>query len=596
MAVELYPIKKVSRPHTEIITDTSGIGGASSGSVKVLMLTGSAEGGKPNTVYRVRNYMQAKQVFRGGELLDAIELAWNPSTNTGLNNAGDILAMRVEDAENSSLTVGATTVKSELYGLDANEIQVSLEDNTLTNTKRLSIAFAKDRYSQVFDNLGKVFSVEYSGEEAEATVTVTTDPTTGKASQLILRAGASLAGDAEGKAIGDAEVGKDNKVAGAKASTVAFEKAYDLGVGVYEDTNVLISDINNLPDFKAKFFPIGDKNLPTETFEKMEAVDIKNKQDVFINALAGDIQKQTAYNNYVTFEFDPEKEIENFPLTKLSGGSNGTIPESWADKFKKFANEGGYYLVPLTAKQAVHAEASAFVQDRTLNGEPMRVFVGGGSNESVEELISRATNLRSERVALVGASGSRRMDDGRVKKLPAYMLASQMAGLASGLEVAEPITFKPFAIDNVDAVLEGAQLDQLNESGVISLEFVRNSDVTGFRVVQGITTYNDKNQPVKNEISVGEGHDFLVSNLKIKLDNNFIGTKSVELTPSLIKNFIQSFLDDKKRVREITNYAPEEVQVVIDGDIVFISFTVVPVRGINKIEVKMTYKQQILTA
>lgn len=573
MAVELYPIKKVSRPHTEIITDTSGIGGASSGSVKVLMLTGSAEGGKPNTVYRVRNYMQAKQVFRGGELLDAIELAWNPSTNTGLNNAGDILAMRIEDAENSSLIVGATTVKSELYGLDANEIQVSLGDNTLTNTKRLSIAFAKDRYSQVFDNLGKVFSVEYSGEEAEATVTVTTNPITGKASQLILRAGASLAGD-----------------------TVAFEKAYDLGAGVYEDTNVLISDINNLPDFKAKFFPIGDKNLPTETFEKMEAVDIKNKQDVFINALAGDIQKQTAYNNYVTFEFDPKKEIKNFPLTKLSGGSNGTIPESWADKFKKFANEGGYYLVPLTAKQAVHAEASAFVQDRTLNGEPMRVFVGGGSNESIEELISRATNLRSERVALVGASGSRRMDDGRVKKLPAYMLASQMAGLASGLEVAEPITFKPFAIDNVDAVLEGAQLDQLNESGVISLEFVRNSDVTGFRVVQGITTYNDKNQPVKNEISVGEGHDFLVSNLKIKLDNNFIGTKSVELTPSLIKNFIQSFLDDKKRVREITNYAPEEVQVVIDGDIVFISFTVVPVRGINKIEVKMTYKQQILTA
>ena len=101
---------------------------------------------------------------------------------------------------------------------------------------------------------------------------------------------------------------------------------------------------------------------------------------------------------------------------------------------------------------------------------------------------------------------------------------------------------------------------------------------------------------MKNEISVGEGHDFLVSDLKIKLDNNFIGTKSVELKPSVLKNFIQSFLDDKKRKREITNYAPEEVQVVIDGDVVFISFTVVPVRGINKIEVTLTYQQQILTA
>ena len=573
MAVELYPIKKVSRPHTEIKTDTSGIGGASSGSVKVLMLVGSAEGGKPNTVYRVRNYMQAKQVFRGGELLDAIELAWNPSTNTGLNNAGDILAMRVEDAENARLTVDAMTVNSEIYGLDSNDIQVALEDNTLTGTKRLTIAFSKDRYSQTFDNLGKVFSVEYQGGEAEATMSIKLDSTTGKASQLVLRAGSDLA-----------------------SGTVTFEKTYDLGTGVYEDTNILISDINNLPDFTAKFFPIGDKNLPTDTFEKLDAVDIKNKKDVFITALAGDIQKQTAYNGYVSFDFDPQKEVTNFPLTKLAGGSNGTVPESWANKFKKFANEGGYYLVPLTAKPAVHAEANAFVQDRTVNGEPMRVFVGGGFKESIEELISRATNLRSERVALVGASGSRRMDDGRVKNLSGYMLASQMAGLASGVEVAEPITFKPFAIDQLDVILEGAQLDQLNESGVISLEFVRNSDVTGFRIVQGITTYNDKTAPVKNEISVGEGHDFLVSNLKIKLDNNFIGTKSVELTPSLIKNFIQSFLDDKKRVREITNYAPEEVQVVIDRDVVFISFTVVPVRGINKIEVTMTYQQQILTA
>ena len=595
MAVELYPIKKVSRPHTEIKTDTSGIGGASSGSVKVLMLVGSAEGGKPNTVYRVRNYMQAKQVFRGGELLDAIELAWNPSTNSGLNNAGDILAMRVEDAENAKLTVDAMTINSEIYGLDSNEIQVALEDNTLTGTKRLTIAFSKDRYSQTFDNLGKVFSVEYQGEEAEATMSIELDSTTGKASKLVLRAGSDLA-SVEGKAIGDAEVGKDNTVSPKAGGTVTFEKTYDLGTGVYEDTNILISDINNLPEFTAKFFPIGDKNLPTETFEKLDAVDIKNKKDVFITALAGDIQKQTAYNGYVSFEFDPQKEITNFPLTKLAGGSNGTVPESWANKFKKFANEGGYYLVPLTAKPAVHAEANAFVQDRTVNGEPMRVFVGGGFKESIEELISRATNLRSERVALVGASGSRRMDDGRVKNLSGYMLASQMAGLASGVEVAEPITFKPFAIDQLDVILEGAQLDQLNESGVISLEFVRNSDVTGFRIVQGITTYNDKTAPVKNEISVGEGHDFLVSNLKIKLDNNFIGTKSVELTPSLIKNFIQSFLDDKKRVREITNYAPEEVQVVIDGDVVFISFTVVPVRGINKIEVTMTYQQQILTA
>lgn len=595
MAVELYPIKKVSRPHTEIKTDTSGIGGASSGSVKVLMLVGSAEGGKPNTVYRVRNYMQAKQVFRGGELLDAIELAWNPSTNTGLNNAGDILAMRVEDAENAKLTVDAMTVNSEIYGLDSNDIQVALEDNTLTGTKRLTIAFSKDRYSQTFDNLGKVFSVEYQGEEAEATMSIELDSTTGKASQLVLRAGSDLA-SVEGKAIGDAEVGTDNTVAPKAGGTVTFEKTYDLGTGVYEDTNILISDINNLPDFTAKFFPIGDKNLPTDTFEKLDAVDIKNKKDVFITALAGDIQKQTAYNGYVSFDFDPQKEVTNFPLTKLAGGSNGTVPESWANKFKKFANEGGYYLVPLTAKQAIHSEALAFVTDRTNNGDPMRIVVGGGTNESVEESITRAINLRDPRASLVGFSGTRKMDDGRIMKLPAYMMASQVAGIASGLSIGEAVTFKHFNITTLDRVLEGTQLDTLNESGVICLEFVRNRTTTAFRIVQDVTTYNDKTDPVKNEMSVGEANDFLVSELKIELDNAFIGTKVVDTSASLVKNFIQSFLDKKKRASEIQDYVPEEVQVVLDGDVAQISLTIMPIRSLNKIQVSIVYQQQILTA
>lgn len=125
------------------------------------------------------------------------------------------------------------------------------------------------------------------------------------------------------------------------------------------------------------------------------------------------------------------------------------------------------------------------------------------------------------------------------------MMASQIAGIASGLEVGEAITFKHFNVTSVDRVFESSQLDMLNESGVISIEFVRNRTLTAFRVVQDVTTYNDKSDPVKNEMSVGEANDFLVSELKIELDNNFIGTKVIDTSASLIKNFIQSFLDNK---------------------------------------------------
>lgn len=569
MAVEQFPRKKVSRPHTEITVDTSGIGGASSSSDKTLMLVGSAKGGKPDTVYRFRNYQQAKQVLRSGDLLDAIELAWNASdVNTA--SAGDILAVRVEDAKNATLTKGGLTFASTIYGVDANEIQVALEDNNLTHTKRLTVAFSKDGYKKVFDNLGKIFSIQYKGSEAQANFTIAQDKISKKATTLTLNVGSE------------------------PESTTEVMK-YELGQGVYSETNILVSAINSLPDWEAKFFPIGDKNLPTDALEAVDKVDVKTEA-VFVGALAGDIAKQLEYNDYVTVAVDATKPVEDFELTNLTGGSDGTAPESWANKFPLLANEGGYYLVPLTDKQAVHSEALAFVKDRTDNGDPMRIIVGGGTNETVEESITRATNLRDPRASLVGFSGTRKMDDGRLLKLPGYMMASQIAGIASGLEVGEAITFKHFNVTSVDRVFESSQLDMLNESGVISIEFVRNRTLTAFRVVQDVTTYNDKSDPVKNEMSVGEANDFLVSELKIELDNNFIGTKVIDTSASLIKNFIQSFLDNKKRAREIQDYTPEEVQVVLEGDVASISMTVMPIRSLNKITVQLVYKQQILTA
>lgn len=569
MAVEQFPRKKVSRPHTEITVDTSGIGGASNSSEKILMLVGSAKGGKPNTVYRFRNYQQAKATLRSGELLDAIELAWNASdVNTA--SAGDILALRVENATNAKIKKGGLTIASTIYGLDANEMQVALEDNSLTHTKRLTIAFAKDGYNKVFDNLGKIFSIKYTGEQAQASFSITEDSITKKANKLILSAGA--------------EVGTQTPV-----------MEYSLGQGIYSDTNVLVSAINSLPDWEAKLFPIGDKNVPTETFDKVDKADVKTGEK-YVEALGGDIAKQLEYNDYVTVEIDRATPIQDFALTNLSGGTDGTVPESWADKFPLLANEGGYYLVPLTDKQAVHSEALAFVKDRTDNGDPMRIVVGGGTNETVEESIARATNLRDPRASVVGFSGTRKMDDGRLLKLPGYMMASQIAGIASGLEIGEAITFKHFTVTSVDRIYESGQLDMLNESGVIAVEYVRNRTLTAFRIVQDVTTYNDKTDPVKNEMSVGEANDFLVSELKIELDNNFIGTKVVDTSASLIKNFIQSFLDKKKRAREIQDYTPEEVQVVLEGDVASISLTVMPIRSLNKITVQLVYKQQILTA
>lgn len=587
MAVEPFPRRPITRPHASIEVDTSGIGGSAGSSEKVLCLIGQAEGGEPNTVYELRNYAQAKRLFRSGELLDAIELAWGSNPNY---TAGKILAMRTEDAKPASAEVGGLKVTSKIYGNVANNIQVGLEKNTLSDSLRLRIIFQDDRFNEVYDNIGNIFTIKYTGKEDNATFSVEHDEETQKASRLVLK-------------VADQEV-----------------KAYDLTSGAYDYTNAIITDINQLPDFEAKLSPFGDKNLESSKLDKIENADIKDKA-VYVKAVFGDLEKQTAFNGIVSFEQlnaegevpsnvevtaeeesatvtanSPIKEIEPFELTKLTGGTNGEPPATWADKLEKFAHEGGYYIIPLSSKQSVHAEVSSFVKERSDAGEPMRAIVGGGFNESKEQLFGRQASLSNPRVSLVANSGTFVMDDGRKNHVPAYMVAVALGGLASGLEIGESITFKPLRISALDQIYESIDLDELNENGIISIEFVRNRTNTFFRIVDDVTTFNDKSDPVKAEMAVGEANDFLVSELKVQLEDQFIGSRTINTSASIIKDFVQSYLGRKKRDNEIQDFPAEDVQVIVEGNEARISMIVYPIRSFKKISVSLVYKQQTLQA
>lgn len=562
MATDLYPRLPISRPHTSVQVDTSGIGGSAGSSEKILCLIGKADGGAPNTVYSIRNYSQAKRIFRGGELLDAIELAWNSNP---LYSAGKILAMRVDDATVSTLTKDGLKMTSQIYGADANNIQVALENNTLTDSLRVRIIFDNDRINQVYDNIGNIFSLTYTGAGASASYTVTVDSVSKKATKLTLN------------------------VAGSPA------KEYDLSAGMYTYINDVIRDINQLPDFKAVASPYGDKNILSSGLDSASAVDVKTKT-ANVKAVMADLLKQTAYNGYVTFERNGTGNITAFAPTKLTGGTNGEAPVSWANKLEKFAYEGGYYLVPLSDKQSVHAEVGQFVKSRSDAGEPMRAIVGGGIAETKEQLLSRVASLYNPRVSLIANSGTFAMDNGRLLKVPAYMVASAVAGLASGLDIGDSITFKHLRIAELDTVYDSGELDQLNENGIIAVEFVRNRTETSFRIVDDVTTYNDKSDPVKQEMAVGEANDFLVSELKVQLDDAFIGSRTINTSASIIKDFIISYLGRKKRDNEIQDFSAEDVQVIIEGSEARISMTIYPIRSLKKIAVSLVYRQQVLQA
>lgn len=580
MAIEYYPRNAVDRPSTRIEIDDSAVTGSATVSDKPLMIIGSALDGKPNTVYKVRNLYDAKQIFRGGELLDAMELAWNPSLDRTLC-AGEILAMRVEDALNASHKFPSFTIKSKLYSEKANDITVSLETTKLSNgveNKKFRVQFAPDRYDQTYYDVGLIATISKE-EEAPKYLAI-------EVANKVLTV---YSGESE-----------------AENSTIKFP----LGTGEFAQSLALVNGLNSVPGIKIVTPITRNKNLSTNNIEDIIKTPITAEKPVSLNATAEDLATMLKYDPYVEIELDEsliveedsfgkvqyntEVKIEDFETTALKGGKQGDVPPTWGEKFRKFANEGGYYLVPLTDSESVHAEATAFVTERYENGDPMRTIIGSGWDESVQQLLNRSNAIRNGRALLVGSSGERTMQDGRTARLNGYMVAAMIGGVASGLSIGSSITFKQVGLNALPTIHEPDELDALNVGGVVMVEFVRDKTNKKFRIVDDVTTYNDKSSPVKNQMGVGESSDFLVSELKIRLDETFIGDKAVEITPSTIRNNVISFLSNKKAKKEIQGFDTEDIQVIINGDVARIAMTVYPTRNLKKINVDLVYATKVL--
>ncbi|AGT13654.1 tail sheath [Bacillus phage Troll] len=559
------------RPRTEVFLDSTALGSANAQSEKPVIILGSATDGKPLEPVELTNLAQARSAFQSGELVDAIEMAWNPAA--GVGGAGKIYAVRVDEAKQASLVSSGLTFTSNVYGADANNIQVQLMDNAITGAKRVGVYFTKVGYEKVYDNIGNIFNITYTGAQ-KGNIEVKVNATTKLAEKLILKVGADT-------------------------QSMTEVRTYELGVGVYEDVNALVNDIANLPDFKASMNSLGGyKDVRTQYLDVLAAKDMTKDAPLAVKAIAADIANTLANDRYVSVAVDFTKTVPaTIPVTSLSGGETKAPKTSWAETFLKVADLGGYYIVPLTASESVHAELSHFLRTESTSGNQLRGFVGGGLEETFESLKARQSNLRNARVAVVGDDVVRRMADGRVYKAPGYMYAAQVAGLASGLAVGEPITYKKMNIESLGKKYIGEQLDQLDAAGVVMTEFARNTKGSTFRIVSDPTSYNRIDEPVQNRISLGEVSDFLTTELRTVLDEEFIGTRLRNTSASIIKNRIESFLDVQKNVDGlIVNYSPEDIQVVINGNTAIINIAVQPTQGLDYINVYLSYKDNQMSA
>lgn len=584
MATNLYPIQKSIRPSVNVETNTDNMNGSSSETDKQLMLIGMARGGEPNKIYKITTYADAKSIFRGGDLLDAIEVALSPNATT---HSGTIFAQRVGAATQATYENKGLKFTSNAYSSDANNIQTSLVKNTLNGTYNLTVNFDMDRVSRTYANLGKVFSIYYTGTQQYADVSIETDVDvnndgenhTGLATKLILKAGADKA----------------------SASVV---KEFLLGQGYYTKVAKLIENINYVDGFNSAYFYSGNKNIDTKYLDAVDAQEISKEptSPTFLTSLGGDIVNTLTMEADATVSatYDPSKgEPTAYEFTSLTGGSSSELPPtSWAKEIQNFATVEGYYLVPVTDDLTVQIEAKVFCENRNKEADPRALIVGGGINDSINATMQRARTLRTRgaRVLVNACSGSRNMNNGTTPDLPAYIIAAQIGGLATGLPMGESITFKTLGLVDVDQKFTKEELDLLDQNGAIGIEFVRNRGQV-FRITNDITTARlISEDAVETELGVGESNDFIVTGIRAELENKFIGTSTSLSAASDIKTCIIGLLQQYQNNGIIVDYSESNIHVLIHKKTVDINIACVLARSIKEVNVHIIYVDEELRA
>ena len=585
MTIEAYPNDARTRPHTSVTVDSSALGATSSDTEKAIVVFGSAEGGIPGQLYRLTAFPQARQAFKGGELLDWIETAWNPSdTEAG---AGIIYAMRVDSANPATLSQGELEITSAQYGANANQVSVKLEGGSIPNSLKFTAVDANSGDTETYDYLGPIFTLQYTGDGKEASAKI---------------ANGRFTVTVDGTAVMD--IATDNKL--------------------ISTADKLVDQINLQPGLEAIMIPYGDKSIDTTLSDDIEYTDIKGSEVTFISVVGDLILQTNAGSNLVTIkkatgsdsELDVEvtskalilkpkpvesepADVEPFPLTALSGGSNGTVPGSWRKFFDKFADDDApdaYYVTAVSPSQSIHGELNQFVNEMTASGYPLRGIVGGALNESNQKLFTRRAILNSSRMALVGFSPKVAMADGRTLTFPAYMATSFVAGIASGLDISEPVTYKHPRIAALVRQLSSDVLDQMDANGIITVERVRNANGGAFRIVSDVTTKSSTNDPVLTSMSLGETTDFLANGLRNFLDDRFIGTRTTSSTAVDIKTAVSLYLGTAQLNGTVVTYDPANIAVVVRGDRADISFTATPSQGLRQIKVAIVYDNTAVEA
>lgn len=540
--------RRITHPGAYDATDASGTTLVSGGSVNTPIIVGTADAGEPGKVFWFSDATEVRKQFRGGDVVTASELMFSPVPEGG-GGASVVGILIANPTVRASKVNGAITVTAQEYGDGGNRIQTKLEDGTIPGSKKFTAFRWDTEEMEVFDSLGAVLSIQYTGIQAYADVTVTV--VGGKATKLETKLGATV-----GSAVTDLSIDLTND----RFTTIEDVVRYINSVSGYVATYV---------DYNKSY------NMPANNLDAVTAVNIK--ANTYLFAVVGDITKQVnEVSNLVTVSVSGAP--ANYVYSYLTGGNKGTTPPSWSALFDVIKKQFSDVLVVLSGSQSVHAEALAHVQQMEQRQQKQLLFTGGVSGETVTQVKQRAATLNSSRAVLAYPGiYAKNVNSGKTLLAP-YFTAAMIAGRVCGVDSSEPVTFDYFNLIGleVDLLAGDPAIDELINSGVATLERIQNGAI---RLVQGVTTYLGPNNPLYREISVRRSSDKLSDTMRKSMEDTFVGKKGLRATASAVETKAIDVLTQSIKDGDITAY--RNIVVRFEGSVVYVDYEVAPVEPIN---------------
>lgn len=542
-------------PTTQSAVDDSAMANRNLSVGNVVALIGRSEGGQPNTALRFGSASEAAAVLRSGELLTAVQKAFDPSAQTG--GPAEVIAVRVNPAVQASLNLldaGSATVvalQSTDYGLWTNQIKVKVEAAT-TAGRKLTTQVGNNYYSQD-DVYRNALSVVYTGAQATAVMTITGTTVTLQAPT---------------------------------GTTVAT-----IDLATYSTVEKLVDRINAVSGFSASVLD-GNGTKPT-----LQGLDFVTAQSVKTTAYT-----VTAHLQAVVDWFNGTGEgfitatrpanVGTLPAvvgwTYLAGGSDGSVTNTeWSNAFTTLQAEDVQWVVPITSDASIHAMADTHVAFMSGVGRMERRAIVGtatGTTDAAAVLLAKAIN--SDRTSLVHLGFYDYNADGALTLFPPYILAAMIAGAFSGVAPGTAMTNKTLKVRGLERKLRNpTDTDVLIKGGVMAVE----DTPQGYKVVQSISTWLTNKNYNRVEVSTGVALDYVSRNVRNALDvlrgekgNPITMSRALSITDGVLRELARSEPQGPGViVGDAQNPAYKGIHVSLEGDVLRVDFQCSPVIPCN---------------